>query len=150
MSARFNIFKMAPKAMENMLKMEEYIRTETTIDPILYELIKTRVSQINGCAYCLDMHTKDALKLGETPQRLFLLPAWRETKLFTPKEKIALELSERLTEISMDEIDNDLYQEVLEHFSEKEFVDLVIIIAQINTWNRFNIAAASDYDKNYK
>ncbi len=150
MSARFNIFKMAPKAMENMLKMEEYIRTETTIDPILYELIKTRVSQINGCAYCLDMHTKDALKLGETPQRLFLLPAWRETKLFTPKEKIALELSERLTEISMDEIDNDLYQEVLEHFSEKEFVDLVIIIAQINTWNRFNIAAAADYDKNYK
>lgn len=150
MSKRVNFFKIVPQATKIMLEMERYIQEETTIEPILFELIKTRVSQINGCAYCLNMHVIDAVKLGESPRRLHLLNAWRETKLFTDKEKMALELTEQLTFVSTLEVDEDIYEQVLEHFTEKEFADLVIIINQINAWNRINISTHNDVDLNYK
>ncbi len=149
MAKNKDFFKIVPRAMQIMIKMEQYIKEESTIDPLLYELIKTRASQINGCAYCLDMHTKDALKIGETSQRLFLLSAWRETSLFTDKEKAALELTEQVTQISQVIIDEDLHDLVLKHFTEKEFADLIIIINQINAWNRINITMLNDIDHSY-
>lgn len=144
-----DFFKVAPEAMKNMLALESYFHNHTTIDPKIMELIKIRASQINGCAYCLNMHTKDALKIGETAQRIFLINAWEETSLFTEKEKVVLELTERLTLISDNRIDEELYQEVKKYFSDKEFVDLVLMIAQINTWNRINISTGNDIDFNY-
>ncbi len=150
MPKRVNFFQIVPKAMNIYLQIEKYIKEDTTIDPILFELIKTRVSQINGCAYCLNMHTVDALKMGETAQRLFLLSAWQETDLFTNKEKVALELTEQLTYVATGHVDEELYEYVLTEFSEKEFADLVIIINQINAWNRINISTHNDIDKNYK
>lgn len=150
MGKRVNFFSIAPKAMKIMLDIEKYIKEDTTIEPILFELIKMRVSQINGCAYCLNMHTIDAVKLGESPRRIYLLNAWRETKLFTDKEKMALELTEQLTFVSTVEVDEDLYEQVLEYFTEKEFADLVVIINQINAWNRINISTHNDVDLDYK
>lgn len=143
---KIDYFKLASEGMENMLNMEKYFHTKTSIDPIIQELIKTRVSQINGCAFCLNMHMRDALKLGETAQRMVLLNAWRETRLFNEKEKVALELAERLTLITSHEIDEDLVHEVLKHFTEKEFVDLILMTTQINSWNRINIAVHNDID----
>lgn len=150
MSKRVNFFKIVPKAMKIMLEVEKYIKEDTTIEPILFELIKTRVSQINGCAYCLNMHTIDAVKLGESPRRLYLLNAWRETNIFTDKEKAALELTEQLTYVSTVEVEEDIYEQTLKHFTEKEFADLVIIINQINAWNRINISTHNDVDLNYE
>ncbi len=149
MKGKIDFFALNKEAMHIMLEMEKYLKEKSTLDPILYELIKTRVSQINGCAFCLNMHTKDALKLGESSQRLFLLNAWRDTSLFTDKEKIALELAERVTEISLNEIEESLVEEALEHFTEKEFTDLILAINQINSWNRINITIHSEIDHSY-
>jgi len=150
MVKKINFFKTAPKGMENILKMETYFHEESTIAPIIRELIKIRVSQINGCAYCLNMHTFDALKIGETPQRIFLLNAWWETELFSEKEKAALNLAEHLTMVASEGAPEEIVKEVLNHFTEREFVDLVLMTTQINTWNRINIATHNDIDKSYK
>ena len=99
MVKKTNFFEVAPKAMGNLIRMENYFRDESTIDPIIKELIKIRASQINGCAYCLNMHTIDALKIGETQQRIFLVSAWWETELFTSKEKAVLRLTEHITQV---------------------------------------------------
>lgn len=138
------LFDLAPKAMQNMIKMEDYIHNDTNIEPLMYELIKIRVSQINGCAFCLDMHTKDALKQGETPQRIFLLDAWRETRLFSEKEKLVLELAELVTLIHNSYVSPELYEDLSKYYSEKDVADLLIIINQINAWNRLNIATHQD------
>ena len=129
--------------------MEKYFAT-IEIDPILKELVKIRASQLNGCAFCLNMHTIDALKIGETAQRIFLLNAWTETDLFDEKEKLVLELTEKLTLVADSHIDDDLYNRLAKYFTDKEFADLVLLIAQINVWNRINIATQNDIDKNYK
>src|SRR5690554_796960 len=133
--------------------MKKVIAVETSLkgklDPILVELIKIRASQINGCAYCLNMHTIDALKLGETNQRIFLLNAWRETDLFTEKEKVVLELAERLTLVANNHVDDELYTKLSKYYTNEDFANLVLIIAQINTCNRINIATNNDIDKNY-
>ncbi len=144
-----DFFKTSPAGMSNMSKMEVYFK-ETAIDPILKELIKTRVSQINGCAFCLNMHTVDALKIGETAQRLFLLNAWRETDLFTPAEKAVLDLAEHVTLISETGVPEEVVTEVLNHFNDKDFVDIMLMIMQINNWNRINIAMHNDIDPEYK
>ena len=146
---QIDFFKTAPAGMGNLSKMELYFK-ETAIDPILKELIKTRVSQINGCAFCLNMHTIDALKIGETAQRMFLLNAWRETNLFNDAEKAVLDLTEHVTLISETGVPEDVVEEVLKHFSEKDFVDIMLMIIQINAWNRINIALHNDIDTNYK
>ena len=113
----------------------------SSLEPALRELVKTRASQINGCAYCLDMHTKDARALGETEQRLYGLNAWREAPFYTDRERAALEWTEQLTLIAGRGVPDELYARVREHFSEEELVKLTLAIVQINGWNRLAIAA---------
>lgn len=131
-----------PEALKIMISMEKYIRS-TGIDHKLMELIKIRASQINGCAFCLNMHTSDARKNGETEQRIYCVSAWEDSDFYTDKERVALELTEKVTNISTEKVTDDLYNRVLEHFSKKEFVDLVLIINQINSWNRLSIATGN-------
>ena len=125
-----------------MIGLEFYIR-HSGLEASLLELIKTRVSQINGCAYCIDMHTKDARASGETEQRLYALSAWRETPFFSTRERAALEWAEALTEISKHEITDGLREIMLQSFSDKEWVDLTLVIVTINGWNRLAIAFKS-------
>lgn len=139
MEQRIDYFKQAPEAMKIMLEFEKYAET-TDFDPKLIELIKTRSSEINGCAYCLDMHTKDARAIGETEQRLYTLSAWREAPFYTKEEQAALALTEAVTQISKAGVPDHLYHEVREIFDEKQFVDLIILINTINSWNRLAIS----------
>jgi len=122
-----------------MIEMEKYTK-KTNIDRLLRELIKIRASQINGCAHCLNMHTKDARKMGETEQRIYCVSAWQECTFYSEAKKVALELTEYITEIANKRVPDELYHRVREHFSEKEYVDLVIIINQINSWNRLSVS----------
>lgn len=139
---RINYFKVAPKAMEAMLKMEEYIHS-CGLEETIIELVKFRVSQINGCAYCLDMHSKDARANGETEQRLYMLSAWEECPFYTPKERAALAWAEALTNLPYDDIDRELFDEVRTEFGEKEMVDLTTLVVAINSWNRYGVAFRS-------
>ena len=136
--------KIAPRAMKLLIDMEKFIHEKSDVDPKIRELVKIRVSQINGCAFCLNMHSEDALKKGETVQRILLLNAWRETSLFSEKEKVALELAERVTLIKDHHVDEALQKRIEKHFSDQQFVGLLFIITQINTWNRLNIAVNND------
>lgn len=138
MEARLNYYKIAPDAAKIMMEFENYIRS-TNLEHTLLELVKTRASQINGCAFCLDMHTKDARANGETEQRLYLLNAWRETDFYTERERAALALTEAITQISTGDVSDELYRHVREYFDEKDFVDLVYAINTINSWNRIAI-----------
>ncbi len=149
MTKKVDYFKVAPKAMKNLINMENYFQENSKINPLIRELIKIRASQINGCAYCLNMHTIDALKIGETAQRIFLISAWWETDLFTKEEKAVLSLTEHVTLVS-DGVPKEVTEEVLKYFKEDELVELVLMISQINTWNRINIASHNDIDPNYK
>ena len=130
---------MAHRPIELMLNLETYLEG-CGLEPSLIELVKTRASQINGCAYCIEMHTKDARALGESEQRLYALNAWRETPFFTPRERAALTWTESVTKISEDHAPDEIYTEVRQHFSESELVDLTWVIAAINSWNRIAIA----------
>ncbi len=119
-----------------LLQVEAFVR-QSGLDHPLLELIRFRVSQINGCAYCLDMHWKDAVAAGEDPQRLYSISAWRETPFYTAKEQAALELAEQLTDLSGSHgISDELYSRLSEHFSPAELASLAVAITQINTWNR--------------
>lgn len=113
----------------------------TGLEHSLLELIKVRASQINGCAFCLDMHTKDARALGETEQRLYLLDAWRETGFYTPRERAALLWTESLTEITKGHVPDEVYEEVRKHFTEEELSHLTFAVAAINAWNRIAISS---------
>lgn len=130
---------MAPEALNAMLALEKYVHGSVLERP-LYELVKTRASQINGCAFCLDMHTKDARKAGETEQRLYALSAWRETPFYTERERVALAWTEALTLISENDVSDELYENVSKHFSEGERVALTMAIIAINGWNRLAIS----------
>jgi AhpD family alkylhydroperoxidase len=121
-----------------MLGLEAYVRG-SGIEHSLLELVKTRVSQINGCAYCLDMHSQDARAAGETEQRLHVLAAWREAPFYSDRERAALAWAEALTEISVNDVTDELYAEVRQHFDEKALVDLTLAIVAINGWNRLAI-----------
>lgn len=144
MSQRLNHFQASPGAMNTLIEAEKYIsscyKIKNTLDKTLSELVKIRVSQINGCAYCLDMHCKDARALGETEQRLHSLIAWRETNFFSEKERAALAWAEANTLIHQNEIDDQLYKSTREHFSEEQLVDLTLVITTINSWNRIAIS----------
>jgi len=129
----------APEALNAMLALEKYVHGSVLERP-LYELVKTRASQINGCAFCLDMHTKDARKAGETEQRLYALSAWRETPFYTERERVALAWTEALTLISENDVSDELYENVSKHFSEGERVALTMAIIAINGWNRLAIS----------
>ena len=136
---RIDYYNVAPEALKIMMEMEKYTKT-TGIDRKLRELIKIRASQINGCAYCLNMHTVDARKMGETEQRIYCISAWQECEFYTEAEKVALELTEYVTLIPTKRVPDELYQRVREHYDEKQYVDLVLIINQINSWNRISIS----------
>lgn len=138
MKARMNYRSANPQAFQAMIKLEGYVQ-ECGLEKSLMELIKIRASQINGCAFCLDMHTKDARKLGETEQRIYLLNAWREAAFYTDAERAALALTEAVTTISVGGVSDGLYEEVRKHFDEKQFVSLIMAINVINAWNRLAI-----------
>lgn len=142
MKARLEYGKVAPEAIKGMMELENFVR-HSGLEISLYELVKTRASQINGCAYCLDMHTKDARKEGETEQRLYALPAWRETPFYTERERAALEWTEELTLISQHHVSDELYEKMLQHFSEKDLMSLTMAIIAINGWNRLAISFRS-------
>lgn len=129
-------------ALRAMFGLEKYVHDSGLERPLL-ELVKTRASQINGCAYCIDMHTKDARAAGETEQRLYALNAWRETPFFSERERAALEWTEELTRISENDVNDALYQRMLQHFSEAELVNLTLAVVTINAWNRFAISFRS-------
>jgi AhpD family alkylhydroperoxidase len=140
MEPRLNFYKAAPEAVNAMRGLERYINQCTGLERSLRELIKTRASQINGCAYCIDMHTKDARAAGETEQRLYALNAWRETPFFSERERAALEWTEATTLIADGHVPDDVYFRVRQHFSEAELVNLTLAIVAINGWNRLAIA----------
>jgi AhpD family alkylhydroperoxidase len=133
----------APRALRAIMGLELYVRDCGLEHPLL-ELIKIRASQINGCAYCLDMHTKDARAAGETEQRIYLLSAWRDAPFYTPRERAALEWSEAVTQIGHGGVPDELYLRARERFSESELVDLTMAIITINGWNRLAIAFQSE------
>ncbi|MEK5040458.1 carboxymuconolactone decarboxylase family protein [Sporosarcina sp. FSL K6-3457] len=139
MKNRINYFKVAPEALEKILELEKYVK-KTSIDRKLRELVKIRVSQINGCSYCLNMHTKEAKKLKVTDEQIDHLSTWKESNRYSEKEKVALELAENMTLISERGVNDELYHRAREHYTEKNYVDLVMIINQINMWNRLSIS----------
>ena len=139
MKPRMNFYHAAPEAMKAMMALENQIAS-SGLEQSLMELVKTRASQINGCAFCIDMHTRDARKRGETEQRLYLLNAWREAPCYTDRERAALAWTEAVTLIAETHAPDDVYDEVRTHFSEAETVNLTMLIGAINSWNRLSIA----------
>jgi AhpD family alkylhydroperoxidase len=143
MKQRMDYRTAAPGAFAAMLGLEKYTR-QSGLEHSLLELVKTRVSQINGCAYCLDMHTKDARAAGETEQRLYLLSAWRETRFFSPRERAALAWAEAVTQLGGHGVPDAVYDEARAQFDEKALVDLTLAIVAINGWNRLAIPFRSE------
>jgi AhpD family alkylhydroperoxidase len=143
MKTRIDFHKVSPRALQAMLGLQSYVNN-SGLEHSLLELVKMRASQINGCAYCLDMHTKDALAAGETAQRLFLLDAWRETSLYSERERAALEWTESLTQVSESHVPDDIYALARAHFSEEELVNLSLAVVAINGWNRLMIGFRAD------
>jgi AhpD family alkylhydroperoxidase len=139
MHERIKYTEIAPDGYRAMSGLEHYARS-SGIESSLLELVKFRASQINGCAYCLDMHSKDARANGETEQRLYTLTAWHETPFFSERERAALEWTEAVTLVSETHIPDELYERVRKHFTEKELVDLTLAIITINGWNRLAIS----------
>jgi AhpD family alkylhydroperoxidase len=135
---RLSAPKIAPDGYKALRGVEAYLH-HCGLEKPLIELVKMRASQINGCAYCLDMHSKDARRAGETEQRLYLLNAWHEASIYTPRERAALAWTEALTHVAETHAPDDVYASLRPHFSEKEIVDLTILIGMINLWNRLAI-----------
>jgi AhpD family alkylhydroperoxidase len=138
MESRMDIGKMEPNAFKAIMELENYIEG-TDIDLNLLELIKIRASQINGCAFCIDMHTKDARKHGETEQRIYALNAWRETPFFTFEERAVLSLTESGTLIYEDHVPDEIYEEANRYFDQKQLAQIIMAIITINAWNRLAI-----------
>lgn len=135
MEPRINYWQAAPQGLAALRGLQAYVEG-CGLEHSLLELVKTRASQLNGCAYCIDMHTKDARAAGESEQRLYALCAWRETPFFSERERAALAWTEALTRIAENDVDDPLYAELQRHFSEKEIVDLTLAVIAINGWNR--------------
>src|SRR5438105_4486938 len=140
MKSRYDYTQAAPGAYKAMLGLEQYLH-ECGLEASLIHLIKLRVSQINGCAYCLDMHWKDLRAIGENEQRLYSLDAWRECPYYSDRERAALEWTEAVTKVTTGHVPEDVFSKVRPFFSDKEFCDLTLAVATINAWNRLAIAA---------
>ena len=140
MKARIDLMHVSPGIIHAMLGLERQIQ-KAGLDSKLLDLVRMRASQINGCAYCLDMHSKDARANGETEQRLYGLEAWRETPYYSARERAALEWTEALTRVAESHVPDEVYERVREQFSEDELAHLSLAIVSINGWNRLNIAA---------
>lgn len=136
---RLDYSKAAPGAVQAMYKLEKFVK-DSGLEESLLELVKTRVSQINGCAFCIDMHTKDARANGETEQRLYALNAWRETPFYTKRERAALAWAETVTLVSQTHVPNEEFAAVHDEFTEEEIVKLTMAIITINGWNRLAIS----------
>jgi AhpD family alkylhydroperoxidase len=139
MDSRIEYGKAAPGVLKAMWGIEQYVK-KSGLEPSLLELVKMRASQINGCAFCLDMHSKDARAQGESEQRLYLLNAWRESPFYTDRERAALEWTEAVTFIANDHVPDDVYECVRRQFGEEELVDLTMAVVAINGWNRLAIS----------
>lgn len=139
MTTRFNIAQADPEAYKAMLGLDKYLST-SFLTPIQKELIKIRASQINGCAYCIDKHTKDARKLGETEQRIYMLNAWRETSLYTEEEQAILALTEEVTLIQH-HVSEQTYNRAASIFTEQQIAQIIMAVSTINAWNRIGIAS---------
>jgi AhpD family alkylhydroperoxidase len=142
MSTRIDYSKVSPGAIQAMFGLEKYIHG-SGLESSLLHLVKMRASQINGCAYCLDMHSKDARAAGETEQRLYLLDAWRESPFYSERERAALAWTEALTLVAEDHVPDEIYNEVRQQFGEQELVDLSLAVVSINGWNRLCIGFRS-------
>lgn len=139
MAERIDASKVNPGAYRAMFGLEQYVR-ESGLELSLLDLVKVRASQINGCAYCLDIHWKDARARGESEQRLYGLDAWRETSYYTDRERAALAWTEAVTLIAKTHVPDDLYEQVRQHFGEEEVVSLTLAVVAINGWNRLAIS----------
>ena len=139
MEPRLDHWRLVPDAYKATRTLEDYVR-KSGLEHSLLELVKIRASQINGCAFCIHMHTRDARQAGETEERIYLLDAWRESPLYTPRERAALAWTEAVTLISETNAPDDVYQEMRRHFSEEEAVKLTLAIATINVWNRMGVS----------
>jgi AhpD family alkylhydroperoxidase len=142
MQPRLNFAEANPAAYRAMASLETYVRG-SSLDPVILELVKVRASQINGCAFCIHMHTKEAMQKGERPERLLLLSAWRESPFYTEKERAALGWTEALTLLSQTGAPDKDYAEATRHFGPKELVDLTTAICLINAWNRLAVGFRS-------
>ena len=138
MNPRVNLLNV-PKTLQPMLALQQYVDT-TGLGSQLLHLVQMRASQINGCAYCIDMHTKDARAEGETEQRLYALDAWRETPFYNERERAALEWTEAVTNVKEGHVPDEVYESVRKQFSQSELADLTLAVAVINSWNRLSIA----------
>ncbi|WP_380278063.1 carboxymuconolactone decarboxylase family protein [Kitasatospora purpeofusca] len=136
---RISLPELAPEFYKAMFAMERTARQG--VDPVLAELVKVHASMINGCAFCIDMHSTDALKDGEQQHRLLSLPAWRETPWFTAKERAALALTESITLLTQGHVPDAVYDEAAAHFEQAELAQLIALITTINAWNRIGVAS---------
>jgi AhpD family alkylhydroperoxidase len=136
---RIHYAKVAPEGVDLIGKLENYIKG-AGLEPNLLELVKLRASQMNGCAYCIDMHSKDARTRGESEQRLYGLSAWRETPYYSERERAALAWAESVTNIGESQVPDEVYDQARDYFSEKELVDLTLAVIAINAWNRLSIS----------
>jgi AhpD family alkylhydroperoxidase len=137
--SRLNFYQAAPDIMKALEALEAHVRG-CGLEQSLIELVKTRASQINGCAFCINMHTQDARKQGETEQRLYLLNAWREAPVYSDRERAALAWTEAVTLVSETHVPDDVYEQARAQFSETEMVNLTMLVATINAWNRIAIS----------
>ena len=142
MKPRLNPYQAAPVAMKALAALEAHV-ADSGLDPKLMELVKIRASQINGCAFCLHMHTRDARAQGESEERIYLLDAWRESPLYSTHERAALAWTEAVTLVSQTHVPDAVYEEVRTEFEPEELVKLTLLIATINAWNRFAISFRS-------
>ena len=138
MEQRLDFYKASPEAMKALMALEIAV-SKLGIEPALQELVRLRASQINGCAFCVDLHTSDARKKGETERRLYAVSVWRETPFFTPRERAALAWTEAVTRVADTHVPDADYEALLAHFNEVESVNLTLAIGLINTWNRLEI-----------
>jgi AhpD family alkylhydroperoxidase len=153
MHPRLEFNKVAPDALRAVLQVSAYINNHSGLEPALLNLVYLRASQINGCAWCIDMHTKDARALGETEQRLYEVSAWWDAPFYSDRERAALAWTEAVTRIADGRVTEEVYKEASKYFADKELVDLTLAITQINVWNRFNVAfrnVAGSYQTNVR
>jgi len=142
MKARLNPYQAAPETMKAMIALENHVRA-SGLDPTIVELVKIRASQINGCAFCIDMHTHDARSKGELEERIYLLDAWREAPHYSPRERAALAWTEALTLVAQSHVPDAVYAEARDQFAEGELVKLTLLVTTINAWNRIAIGFRS-------
>ncbi len=139
MTSRLDVYRTSPKSIQAMMALQTYVNG-TGLEPGLQLLVKLRASQINHCAYCIDMHTKDARAAGESEQRLYLLNAWREAPCYSPRERAALEWTEALTLLTDGFVSDAVHESVRPHFTDEELVKLTMAVVAINGWNRISVA----------